>query len=392
MQTDHLNANLKKIKTMKSNIKTLIHIIPFVLTMVFLPQACSKWTDTERDILENQEGLKRRIPYLEAESMEDLTLDLQEYFKNIKEYRETRHVKGFGWFGNWTGKGDNPQNYLKALPDSVDFVSLWGCRGNLTPEQKKDLKFFQEVKSGKAILCWIIQNLGDQLTPIGRDALDYWVEEKGKGVFEDGVRAYASAICDSIEKYNLDGFDIDYEPGYGHSGTLASGQEISPNGNRNMQIFIETLSERLRPAGRMLVMDGQPDLLSSETSKLVDHYIYQAYWESRTSYVLSKINHPHLSDWEEKTIITVEFEQTWKTGGITHYRSTVRPELNREPGTQILDYATLNLPSSKRIGGIGTFHMEYDYANINREEAENRPYHWLRKALYFGNQVYPIEK
>ena len=123
MKTDHLNANFKKIKTMKSNIKTLIHIIPFVLTMVFLPQACSKWTDTERDILENQEGLKRRIPYLEAESMEDLTLDLQEYFKNIKEYRETRHVKGFGWFGNWTGKGDNPQNYLKALPDSVDFVN-----------------------------------------------------------------------------------------------------------------------------------------------------------------------------------------------------------------------------------------------------------------------------
>lgn len=57
-----------------------------------------------------------------------------------------------------------------------------------------------------------------------------------------------------------------------------------------MQVFIETLSARLRPAGRMLVMDGQPDLLSTETSKLVDHYIYQAYWESSTSSVIYKIN------------------------------------------------------------------------------------------------------
>ena len=25
-------------------------------------------------------------------------------------------------------------------------------------------------------------------------------------------------ICDTIEKYNIDGFDIDYEPGYGTFG------------------------------------------------------------------------------------------------------------------------------------------------------------------------------
>lgn len=378
--------------TIKFSIKKLIYLVTFIFSMGLLPQSCSKWTDSEREIFGNQEGLMRRIPYLEAESMEDLPLEQQEHFKKLKEYRKTRHVKGFGWFGNWTGKGDNPQNYLKALPDSVDFVSLWGTRGNLSEEQKKDLKFFQEVKSGKAVLCWIIQNLGDQMTPNGRGAIEYWVDEKGGGSFEEGVRAYANAICDTIEKYNLDGFDIDYEPGYGHSGTLANSQKISPNGNNNMQIFIETLSGRLRPAGRMLVMDGQPDLLSTETSKLIDNYIYQAYWESRSSSVLSKINHPHLIDWEEKTIITVEFEQTWRTGGIDHYNSTKRPELNGLNGTQILDYATLDLPSGKRIGGIGTYHMEYDYANISREEAGKRPYHWLRLALYYGNQLYPIEK
>lgn len=344
--------------------------------------SCSDWTTTEREMFDNQEGFIRLIPLIEAQTEADLTPAMREYYAKIREYRKTPHVKGFGWFGNWTGKGTNAQNYLKMLPDSVDFVSLWGTR-NLSEEQKIDLKFFQEVKGGKALLCWIIQGLGDQLTPKGMTATEYWVDEMGKGSFTEGVKAYANAICDTIDKYNLDGFDIDYEPGYGHSGTLANNQTISPTGNKNMQVFIETLSNRLRPAGRMLVMDGEPDLLSTETSKLVDHYIYQAYWESRTSSVINKITQPHLDDWERKTIITVEFEQGWRTGGLTYYTS-VRPELNvfKGKGNQILDHATLDLPSGKRIGGIGTFHMEYDYPN-------DPPYKWLRMALYYGNQVYP---
>ena len=340
--------------------------------------SCSDWTDSEREIFDNQKDMHRLIPLIEAQSEADLTPTMREYYAKIREYRKKPHVKGFGWFGNWTGKGDNAQNYLKMLPDSVDFVSLWGTRGNLSEEQKADLKFFHEVKGGKALLCWIIQDLGDQLTPKGENPKTYWVKD---GNFENGVKAYANAICDSIEKYNLDGFDIDYEPGYGHSGTLATWQEIGPGGNRNMQLFIETLSNRLRPAGRMLVMDGQPDLLSTETSKLIDHYIYQAYWESSTQAVLYKIKKPNLEEWERKTIITVEFEQGWKTGGITYYNSS-RPEIGNMTGAQILDYATLDLPSGKRIGGVGTYHMEYDYPN-------NPPYKWLRMALHYGNQLFP---
>lgn len=345
---------------------------------------CSDWTISERDIFDNQENLNRYIPLIEAQGEEDLTPSQRKYYAELREYRKTPHVKGFGWFGNWTGKGTNAQNYLKMLPDSVDFVSLWGARGALSDEQKNDLKFFQEVKGGKALLCWIIQDLGDQMTPPGRGATEYWVDELGKGNFEEGVKAYANAICDTIMKYDLDGFDIDYEPGYGHSGTFANRQMIhsGAGGNKNMQIFIETMSNRLRPEGKMLVMDGQPDLLSTETSKLIDHYIYQAYWESRTSSVINKINKPHLEDWERKTIITVEFEQGWRTGGITYYNS-IRPEINElKEGRQILDYATLDLPSGKRIGGIGTYHMEYDFAN-------DPPYKWLTLALNYGNTLYP---
>lgn len=356
-----------------------------VLIVFISATSCQDWTQEDRLIFDNEQNLKRLIPLIDAKSEEDLTPDLREHYRQIREYRKTPHVKGFGWFGNWTGKGSNPQNYLKFLPDSVDFVSAWGTRGNLSQEQKDDLKFFQEVKGGKVLLCFIVQNLGDQMTPPGKDATTFWVTEKGGGNQMEGIKAYANAICDTIEKYNFDGFDIDYEPNYGHSGTLAGSQLIGPGRDQNnhMQVFIETMSARLRPAGRMLVMDGQPEKLSAETSKLIDHYIYQAYWETSTNAVISKIQQTHLDNWERKTIITVEFERTWKTGGVTSYRSTKRPELNALPGgKQICDYATLDLPSGKRIGGVGTYHMEYDYPN-------DPPYKWLRMALYYGNQKYP---
>ena len=169
--------------------------------------ACSDWTDAEREVFPEQEEINRFIPLIDAQNEADLMPSQREYYRQLREYRTTPHVKGFGWFGNWTGKGTNAQNYLKMLPDSVDFVSLWGTRGRLSDEQKNDLKFFQEVKGGKALLCWIIQDLGDQLTPQGLTATEYWVTDKGKGDFQEGVKAYANAIC-AIDQTQLDELNL----------------------------------------------------------------------------------------------------------------------------------------------------------------------------------------
>ena len=69
--------------------------------------SCSDWTSEEREVFENQEGMHRLIPLIEAQTEEDLTPTMREYFAQIREYRKTPHVKGFGWFGNWTGKGNS---------------------------------------------------------------------------------------------------------------------------------------------------------------------------------------------------------------------------------------------------------------------------------------------
>ena len=366
----------------------------FVVAMAFASVACSKWTEDERLTFDNQKDLKRAIPFIELTSADQLTPEQQKYYADLRAWKQTPHVRGFGWFGGWTAKGTDPQKYLRMLPDSVDIVSLWGTHGDLTEAQKADLKLFREVKGGKVLLCWIVQNLGDQLTPQGKSATDYWVTEKGGGNFLEGVKAYANAICDTIEKYDLDGFDLDYEPGYGHSGNMATTTDwISETGNVNMYTFIKTLYDRLNPKGRMVVMDGEPYYMNRETSKMVAYYIYQAYDESTTERALQKLQNggtygyeesDYLDNWEGKSFLTLEFQKYAKTGGFPRYTSS-NPDVQKlDVGRQIMDYATMIMPNGKRIAGIGTYHIELDMEGGN--------YRFLRQALNAGNRVSDTQK
>ena len=365
-----------------------------VAAMALASVACSKWTDDERLTFDNQKDLKRAIPFIELTSADQLTAEQQKYYSELRAWKQTPHVRGFGWFGGWTAKGTDPQKYLRMLPDSVDIVSLWGTHGSLTEAQKTDLKLFREVKGGKVLLCWIVQNLGDQLTPQGKNATDYWVTEKGGGNFLEGVKAYANAICDTIEKYDLDGFDLDYEPGYGHSGNMATTTAwISETGNVNMYTFIKTLYDRLNPKGRIVVMDGEPYYMDRATSKMVSYYIYQAYDEATTARALQKLENggtfgydeeAYLDNWEGKSFLTLEFQKYSKTGGFPRYTSS-NPEIQKlDAGRQIMDYATMLMPNGKRIAGIGTYHMELD--------TEGGSYRFLRQALNAGNRVSETQK
>lgn len=365
-----------------------------VAAMALASVACSKWTDDERLTFDNQKDLKRAIPFIELTSADQLTAEQQKYYSELRAWKQTPHVRGFGWFGGWTAKGTDPQKYLRMLPDSVDIVSLWGTHGSLTEAQKTDLKLFREVKGGKVLLCWIVQNLGDQLTPQGKNATDYWVTEKGGGNFLEGVKAYANAICDTIEKYDLDGFDLDYEPGYGHSGNMATTTAwISETGNVNIYTFIKTLYDRLNPKGRIVVMDGEPYYMDRATSKMVSYYIYQAYDEATTARALQKLENggtfgydeeDYLDNWEGKSFLTLEFQKYSKTGGFPRYTSS-NPEIQKlDAGRQIMDYATMLMPNGKRIAGIGTYHMELD--------TEGGSYRFLRQALNAGNRVSDTQK
>lgn len=392
------------------------YLLALGLGAAMFTSCASEWTEPKAEVYENQKDLKRLVPFLEVKNESQMTPTLRKHYEQIAEYRKKDRVLGFGWFGNWTAKGDNPMSYLKALPDSVDMVSIWGTKGQLTQDQQEDLRYFQDYKHGKAMLCWIVQDTGDQITPPQPVPLDpsiknwaktYWVDQRGGGDVVKAAEAYADAIADTIVKYRLDGFDIDYEPGYNHHSRwshISNRRPIGSNDGRGensvMFAFIKRLYDRFQAETakdgrkRLIAFDGEPEYLTNEAADMIDYFIFQAYWESNTSAVVNKVKRiSNLKNYVRKTLVTVEFEQTWRTGGIHPqsgsangsgrftYTSTAYPNLNnKDISAQLLDYATLDI-DGVRIGGIGSYHMEYD--------TKDHPYKFLRMALDRGNKELP---
>lgn len=95
---------------------------------------------------------------------------------------------------------------LDELPDSVDFVSNWGPWNNLSQEHLDQLARAKK-KGTRMTIGWIIENVGSGFHNM--TASD-WPDESP--YHKSNWRAYAKAICDTIAKYDYDGFDLDYEP------------------------------------------------------------------------------------------------------------------------------------------------------------------------------------
>ncbi|MBD5260167.1 MAG: hypothetical protein HDS46_05185 [Bacteroides sp.] len=188
--------------------KGLKSILFAAATLIAVPaviSSCSDWT--------------------EAEPEDFYVAPTPGYQANLKDYFNSPHKVTFGWFGNWVGT--MPQNSLCGLPDSVDYVGLWLCWGNLTPDQQADLDAFH-ARGSRTVMSWTARNIGENLTPEGYTPEEYWgfTTEKDK----DGVglqsrieaaKRYAQAIVDTCTKYRIGGFDLDMEA----TGTLMSASE-----------------------------------------------------------------------------------------------------------------------------------------------------------------------
>ena len=243
-------------------------IIPF-FGLGLMITACSDWTE------------------LEPKYAKDLTQTdkSEEYYEALRAYKQSDHAVAFGWYGNATGIGVSLENCLAGLPDSVDFVSLWGGWKGMTPEVQRDLKYVQTVKGTKALACCIIMEMGDQITPeeynaTREDRHKFWGWVDGD---EEAIKAsivkFANAFADTIDKYNLDGFDLDWEPSYDQP--FETNKEMCKNGR--IAIFLQTLIDRGMGAragkGKLLVIDGEPEHseIPADMGKDFNYFIGQAY-------------------------------------------------------------------------------------------------------------------
>nr|WP_314601183.1 glycoside hydrolase family 18 [uncultured Porphyromonas sp.] len=365
--------------------------------------SCSKWTD------------------MEIQHPMDLTkpAHTEEYYKALRDYKNSDHQLAFAYYSAWTGVGTNMQSSLMGLPDSVDLVSLWGGWKNPTEAQLKDLRMAQEKKGLKAMICFLVLDMGGGITPDPTDAEKaalkegeswthkYWgwsneQTEAGKAARRAAVVKYANAICDVIDKYGYDGFDIDAEPNYAHPfGTAYEMWRMDKENGVStlMTLFIETLGKRIGPmaeteAGRkkILAVDGEPDALPPTHAKYFNYFIIQAYsnsvgYNNGHFQGMLRVYKDVLSVEEicKKSIFVVNFESGATRGG--------------EVGLgQILNFALQNPVVdgvTYRKGGVGAFRVDLEYAvstpevvnGIDMSPVKGLSYPWWRRAIQLMNPI-----
>ena len=379
-------------------IKNILAVSALALTTL---ASCSKWTD------------------MEIQHPVDLTKPGHDeaYYKALRDYKNSDHQIAFSYYSAWTGVGTNMQSSLMGLPDSVDLISLWGGWKNPTEAQLKDLRAAQQKKGLKAMICFLVLDMGAGVTPDPTEAEKATLKEgeswthkywgwstaqtpEGKAARRAAVVKYANAICDVIEKYGYDGFDIDAEPTYSHP--FSTNYEMWRMDKEDgvstlMTLFIETLGKRIGPmaeteAGRkrILAVDGEPDALPPTHAKYFNYFIIQAYGDgvgySNGHFQGMLRAYKDVLSVEEickKSIFVVNFESGATRGG----QAGLGQILNFALQNPVVDGVTY------RKGGVGAFRVDLEYAittpdvvnGIDMSPVKGLSYPWWRRAIQLMN-------
>jgi len=324
--------------------------------------------------------------WTEPEAKDFFELPSESYYESLRAYKKSHHQIAFGWYGNWTGNGASLVNSLKGIPDSVDVVSLWEGYTNLTPQKKADLEFCQRVKGTKFLTCLIIGDCGKGVTPSEfasdkEKIKEYWGWIDGnQEAIERAIRKYANALCDTVYKYNYDGFDVDYEPTY-----MPEGNILDNKGN--MIIFIDELSKRLGPKSgteKLLVLDGELRNIPGQLGPCFNYLINQTYKKASDAALDEKfIDHGVVSNFsghlteEEVTrryVVTENFESVFNAmeGGYPYVDRYGNKMMSLE------GMARWQPTNGFEKAGFGCYRMEAEYPT-------SPEYKWMRNAIQAVN-------
>ena len=156
-----------------------------------------------------------------------------------------------------------------------------------------------------------------------------------------------------------------------------------------MLTFVKALGERIGPksgTGRLLVIDGEPQSIHPETGPYFDYFIVQAYSNlaGNSDANLDRRLAGTIANFKgilppEKVanmyIVTENFESYAPTGGgnyVDRYGNKMRALAGMARWTPTIDGKQV------RKGGVGTYHMEYDYPG-------DIEYKYLREAIRIMN-------
>lgn len=313
----------------------------------------------------------------------------EEYYASLREWKQTPGLPQiFVWFDSWSGASNTGSESLRALPDSVTIASNWGAHGadtskfDFSEQRKYDMDIIQRVKGTKLVVTFFSRFPGEGLP---RSRFPHWYNEKGEYNYKETtayssdeamvrpyIRRYAEDLYNACIEAGYDGWDWDYEPGYG----MGSGIE-APFWDNAVQrkVFVEEMSYwfgpyamdpnrdregRPMPKRRLLmIIDGSIGDFRMGTMpvKHFDHFILQAYsgnnLATRVSNAIREITmidreaFPSEKELVKKIILTENFESYAGSGGGF-------PRMSKY-------IHSMSTGGTQQIGGCGLYRVGFDY-------------------------------
>ena len=241
------------------------------------------------------------------------------YYQNLREWKKAAFDKdgiaarsiSYIFFADYGSMAFR----FADIPDSVDVINLWGGVPKFGSLDYQEMKACQEVKGMKLVGCritrllennsWVMEaevpsfmkayekykydNMGrvisgkmteQELESAARDAgsaacaadaaAHKTVDEEGN--YPEWVIYAAKPILDEIEKYGLDGYDLDYEP-------MGSGEPF--NDGTCFATFVKYLAQFIGPKSAnpetLLIIDRNSGAGSAEFAPLCNFWVYQKY-------------------------------------------------------------------------------------------------------------------
>lgn len=287
------------------------------------------------------------------------------YYENLRAYKKSDHAIAFGWWGRSGGTptSDMATRYI-ALPDSMDIISLWGGFSR-DPLSLEEMRFCQRVKGIRFVSCMF----GSKVDNLMRKNFPELAE---KDILA-AIDAVAKSVADTVSKYKLDGFDLDYEPTYGDGGIFGhGGGGINGGGDVYTQRLFKALSQYLGPlsgTGKLLIIDGE---MEKGIVPYIDYLIQQTYAAKTFDKLQERYKNHGYGVLPSKKFVCTENMQANGAFGVEFM-------YNGQDIGSLTGMAIWN-PIEGRKGGFGAYLMEGDYESNLAE-----PYFYLRRGIQIQN-------
>ena len=349
------------------------------------------------------------------------TIKTDEYFAALREWKQTPGLpQVFVWFDNWSGTSPTGANSLTGLPDSVTIASNWASSGadtnkfSLSAAQKADMEYVQKVKGTKVVFTMFSRFVGEGLP---YSLFPYWYDENkeyrykelapynysgmDKAQVEADVRRYAQDLYKACIATGYDGYDMDYEPGYG----MGSRESAPMWYNTEMSTwFMDEMSYwfgrsamdpdrdrggRPMPERRLLLLidgavgtesaaSGSVSMPTSWPSYNFDYYVLQTYGVGNQNSLARRVTtiYDDVRNWVRQGLIDREeiIARTIFTENFESYASTGGQFLTQSQYVFKGDFEGLYV--DQQIGGCGLYRVGFDYNQNGDGE-----YYYLRQGI-----------